>query len=443
MSESIIVIGSGPGGYKSAVMAAERGMEVLLIEKGDIGGVCTNRGCIPSKALLSVSESIDTIENARRKGISASLDGIDMKKVQRFKGTAVKTSQKGIEKQLKDAGVEVVKGEAEVVSNSSVKVGDDTYSADNIIIATGSEPIQLPFLEIDEENIISSKGALELEEIPETMAIIGGGYIGLEMAAVFSSFGTEVTIIEMMPRLLPVMDNSLSELAEQMLKRRRVNFYTDTKVEDVKGVDPSILTLSNGTEIKAEKVLCSVGRRTVLPNTKLEITDEKGKVVTDDFMKTPVDGVYAVGDVNGKSMLAHSAYKQAEIAVKHILGEDVRGFSEYLVPSGVFTHPELASIGLSEDEARETYGEVSVGMYPISANGRGYSTGERMGFAKVISVEDKLVGVHMACPGATDIIMEGALGIELKAVIQDIIDIIHPHPTYSEAFLDSLKDSSS
>jgi len=440
MSERLIVIGSGPGGYTSAVLGADLGMDVTLIEKGEIGGTCTNRGCIPSKALLSVADTVNDIGKSRRKGIKSSLEEIDMKRVQRFKQTAIKTSRKGIAKQLKDAGVTVIEGEASVGADKSVSVGGEKYSADRLIIATGSEPVTLPFLEVDEKNVLTSKGVLELEEIPDSMVIIGGGYIGMEMAEIFSSFGTEVTIVEMMDSLLPGMDSSLSELAENMMKRKRVTYYTGTSVKDVEGTAPSNVVLSNGEELTADKVLCSVGRKPIIPETELDIIDDDGKVITDDHLKTPIEGVYAVGDINGRSMLAHSAYKQAEIAVKHMNGEDVIGFSGYQVPAGVYTHPELASVGLTEEDAKGMYDDYSTAEYPISANGRGYSTGERMGFVKVIVVGDELVGLHMACPGATDIIMEGTTAMQHGISVEKMIDLIHPHPTYSEAFLDALKD---
>lgn len=436
MNEKVIVIGSGPGGYKSAVYAAERGFDVKLIEKNEnIGGVCTNKGCIPSKALLSIAETIDEIKDSRKKGISASFDKIDLKKAQMVKNRAVKTSQKGIMNQLEENNVEIIKGEAKVKRNNNVEVDDETYEADHLIIATGSEPIILPSLEVDEKNVLTSKGALELDEIPENILVIGGGYVGIELAFVFSSLGTKVTIVELMENILPNMDQDLAEEIEGVLKRKRIKIITGSKVSEVKGKSPFEVKIEGEKNkiIEAEKILCSIGRRTTPPETDLDIIGQNNEIITDEYMKTPVKGVYAVGDVTGKMMLAHAAYKQAKVAVRTIAGEDNTKFSKYFVPVGIYTKPEAASVGLTEEEAKEKYSEINVGKYPISASGRGYSTGNRIGVAKVIAHGDGIIGMHLVCPGATDIIMEGTVAMESGIGVKKLSDIIHPHPTYSEA----------
>lgn len=441
MSEEVIVIGSGPGGYKAALKASEKDYEVKLIEKGEIGGVCTNSGCIPSKALLSIADSIDTIDSSRRKGIDSELKNIDFKKVQKIKERAVKTSQKGIEKQIENRGIEVIQGEAKILDDKKVEVDGEGYNYDHLIIATGSEPIVLPFLDVDEKNILTSKGALSLEEIPDSMLIIGGGYIGLEMAFVYSSLGTSVTVVELLDRLLPAMDKDLGPVAEKMLKRKRVKIYTGSKVTEVSCEPHFDVTIEGETEkvIQTEKVLCAVGRRPTPPEMELDILDDHRAIETDENMKTPVDGVYAIGDVNGKSMLAHSAYKHAEIVIDNITDNNPKDFSDYLVPAGVYTHPEIASVGLDEESAVEKYDEIRTESFPISASGRGYSTGERTGFAKIIAAENKIVGMHLICPGATDIIMEGTVAIENGMSPEELADVIHPHPTYSEALWEAAK----
>lgn len=436
MSSDVIVIGSGPGGYKSAVHAAERGFDVKLIEKNrDIGGVCTNQGCIPSKALLSIAERIDAIEGARRKGISASLDEINLKKGQKVKDRAVKTSRKGIMKQLEDNDVGVIEGEARIDNEKFVEVDERKFEADHIIIATGSEPIVLPDLNVDERDILTSKGALELDEIPESMVVIGGGYVGIELAFVFSSFGSKVTIVELMDSILPNMDKDLVKEMEKILKRKRIKMITGSKVSQVNGNSPYEVVIEGETEktINTEKILCAVGRKPTPPKMDLDIVGDKGEIITNDYMETSIDGIYAVGDVTGKSMLAHSAYKHAEIAVKMIDGEKTDGFSCYEVPAGVYTHPEAASVGLIEKAAKEKFNQIKVGKYPISASGRGYSTGNRTGIAKIVASDNKIVGIHLVCPGATDIIMEGTLAMEAGITLEELSDIIHPHPTYSEA----------
>ncbi len=442
MSEKVIVIGSGPGGYKSAVHAAKRGLDVKLIEKSDdIGGVCTNHGCIPSKALLSISETIDDIQNSRRKGISSSIDDIDFKKAQMVKNRAVQTSQKGIISQLEENEIEIIKGEARVKDNSTVEVDGEEHEADHIIIATGSEPIVLPGLEVDEKNILTSRGILKLDEVPDDILIIGGGYIGIELAFVLSSFGSKVTIVELMDNILPNMDQDLAAEIESVLKRKRIKIIKGSKVSEVEGDSPFEVKIEGkeNKTIKAKKILCAVGRKPTPPEIELDIIGSHNEIITNDYMETPVENVYAVGDVTGKMMLAHAAYKHAEIAVKKMVGEKTPKLSQYNVPAGVYTHPEAASVGLTEEEAREEYGDINIGKYPISASGRGYSTGNRTGVAKVIAHDDKIVGMHLVCPGATDIIMEGTVAMEGNIGVNKLSDIIHPHPTYSEALKEAAK----
>ncbi len=435
MSERIIVIGSGPGGYKSAASGAKNGYDVTLIEKSDIGGVCTNTGCIPSKALLSAAELVDSIKGAGRKGVDVTLNSIDFSKVMKNKERAVKISRKGVEKELSESGVNIIQGEAKVNKNKEVEVNGETLVAENIIIATGSEPIVLPFLDVDEENILTNKGALTLDNIPDSMLVIGGGYIGVEMAFFYSSMGTSVTVVELLDSLLPGMDGSLGEEAESMLKRKGVKVITGAKVSSVKGKKPfkALIEGKNSEELEFEKILCSVGRKPSPPEMDLDIISDKGFVITDDFMRTPVDGIYAIGDVTGKGMLAHTAYKQADIVIDTIRGKYTKGFSHHLIPAGVFTHPEIASVGLSEEDAKNAYNDVRTSSFPVSALGRGNATGERTGFAKIVCADDRVIGMHLVCPGATDIIMEGTVAMQKGLKPEDMADMIHPHPTYSEA----------
>ncbi len=443
MGENLTVIGSGPGGYVAAVLASKHGLEVRVVEKDVIGGVCTNRGCIPSKALLSTAEKIETIKGARRDGIKAELKEVDFQKVMKKKDRAVKVSRKAIINLFEKHDIEVIEGEAELIDKSSVKVDDKVLKSDYIIIATGSKPASLPHLEIDEETVLSSKGALYLDEVPDSMLIVGGGYIGLEMAYIYSSMGSDVHIVELMDRLIPTMDRDLSKVAEKMMKRKRVNFYTGSKVSEIKNKDPIEAKIEGETEkvIEVEKVLSSVGRKPTPPESNIKLSNEEGFIDVNECMKTNYDNIYAVGDVTGKSMLAHSAFKQAEIAVNDILCKETAAFDPSNVPAGIFTHPEIASVGLTEKEARDRISGVNVGKYPISATGRGSSTGERMGLAKVIvDEEDIVVGLHLACPGATDIVMEGAIAIEEKVKSEELGKVIHPHPTFSEAIKEAAEN---
>ncbi len=444
MSEKITVIGSGPGGYRSAIRAAEAGFEVTLVEKWTIGGVCTNRGCIPSKAFLSVSERIDAVKEARRKGLEAELHRIDTDDVQNIVNRAVKKSRKGIENKLEEKDIDIVSGEGKVIDERTVEVGNKRYESDYIIIATGSKPVEVPGLDFDNRDIMTSRGALYIDEVPDSMVVVGGGYIGVELASVYSSLGTDINMVELLDRVLPVMDRSLSEETRRILKRKGFDIYTGSKVTDVSGEGPLKVKIEGDTEktVEGDKVLCAVGRKPTPPETDLDITAESGEVIADDHMKTPVDNIYAVGDVNGKSQLAHSAYKQAEIAVEDIQGNSPRSFSEYHVPAGVYTHPEIATIGLTQNEAEEKYESIEIGEVPISATGRGSSTGQRTGLAKVIEAQDEIVGIHLICPGATDIIQEGHIAMENDMSAEELVDVIHPHPTYSEGIWKAVKEIS-
>ncbi|MEF8832185.1 MAG: dihydrolipoyl dehydrogenase [Candidatus Thermoplasmatota archaeon] len=445
MDKNLTIIGSGPGGYVAAVLAAKKGLNVTVIEKGVIGGVCTNYGCIPSKALLSTAEKIEMIKGSKREGITTQFKGVDFDKVMSKKERAVNVSRKAIENLFEKHDVEVIEGEAEMISPDKVKVNDEVIKSDYIIIATGSKPISLPDIQIDGEDIISSKGALELDDVPDSLLIIGGGYIGLEMAYIYSAMGSEVIIVELLEDLLPKMDKDLSEVAEKMMKRKRVKFFTSSKVTDVEKNDSLDVEIEGETEksIEVDKVLCAVGRRPTPPKNEIDIVTDEGHIEVDESMRTNIEGVYAIGDVNGKSMLAHSAFKQAEIAVKDILDETTKSFSELIVPAGIYTHPEMASVGLTEEEANEKESEIEIGKFPISATGRGSSTGERMGFAKVIAdSENKILGVHLACPGATDIILEATAAMEKKMKAEELAKLIHPHPTYSEAIKEAAENVS-
>ncbi len=443
MGEDLTIIGSGPGGYVASVIASKKGLNVTVIEKGTIGGVCTNYGCIPSKALLSTAEKIDTIKGSKRDGINAQFNGVDFDKVMSKKERAVSVSRKAIENLFEKHDIDVIEGEAEIISSNEVKVDSEVIKSDYIIIATGSEPVSLPNMKIDGNDILSSKEALELDEVPDSLLIIGGGYIGLEMAFIYSSMGSNVTIVELMDNLLPNMDKDLSEVAEKLMKRKRVKFYTNSKVTEVTKNDSVEVQIEGETEKKmnVDKVLCAVGRKPTPPKTEVDIINEKGRIEVDEKMRTDMEGIYAIGDVNGKSMLAHSAFRQAEIAVDDILEGETEDFSKLSVPAGIYTHPEMASVGLTEKEAREKEKEIKVGKFSISATGRGSSTGERMGLAKVIAdSENKILGVHLACPGATDIIMEATTAIEKEMTAEELGNLIHPHPTYSEAIKEAAEN---
>jgi dihydrolipoamide dehydrogenase len=447
-----LVIGAGPGGYPCGIRLGQLKVKAAVVEREYWGGVCLNVGCIPSKAVIHAAKTFDKLGHADELGISvAAKPTIDMTKLQAWKGGVVSKLTGGVRQLLKGNGTELVEGKAKLVKSDAPGLhkvlvegpkGTTTVLAKNVVIATGSRPLAIPGFAIDQQRILDSTGALALDHVPARMVVIGGGYIGLELGMVYAKFGSKVTVVEAMPGLLSTMDKDCVAVVARKLKKMGVEVLTGAKARswEEKG-DRAVLTVEQDGKpvtIDADKILLSVGRR---PNTEglgLEdvgvALDKRGYVVADEQCRTNVAGIYAIGDVIGGMMLAHKATKEGEVVAEILAGHraavDVR-----TIPAVVFTDPEVASAGLTEEEAKAKGLAVKVGKFPFAALGRALSVNDTDGFAKVIcdARTEEILGVHIVGNGAGDLISEAALAIEMGAVVQDLNLTVHPHPTLSEA----------
>lgn len=446
-----VVIGAGPGGYPTGIRLGQLKIKAAIVEREYMGGVCLNVGCIPSKAVIHAAKTFDKLGHADELGISvAAKPVIDMKKMQAWKGGVVTKLTNGVRTLLKGNGCAIIEGSARLGKSGPdghrvhVKgaAGDTTLVAKSVVIATGSRPMEIPGFTIDQQRIIDSTGALALEQVPGRLIVIGGGYIGLELGMAYAKLGSKVTVVEATSGLLGTMDKDCVAVVARKLKKLGVEVLLDAKAKawQDKG-DRAVLTVvKNGAEvtIDADKILLAVGRRPNTENLGLEdagvAVDKRGYIVADDQLRTNVPGIYAIGDVIGGMMLAHKATKDGEVVAEIIAGHraavDVR-----TIPAVVFTDPEIASAGLTEDEARAKGHEIKVGKFPFAALGRALGVNDTEGFAKSIvdAKTEELLGVHIVGNGASDLISEAALAIEMGAVAQDINLTVHPHPTLSEA----------
>lgn len=451
MKYDIIFLGSGPGGYVGAIRAAQLGKKVLVVEKGKLGGVCLNIGCIPTKALLYSSSLLHSFKSVKQFGIN--IDGeinFDFSKIiGRSRRVAAKMS-KGIEFLFKKNGVEVEKGFGKIVAPHKVEVdnGEETklFESDHIIIATGARPKQLPGITIDEEMVISYRKALTLEKLPESMLIIGSGAIGIEMAFFYSSLGTRITLVEFLPNVVPLEDEEISRELFNILKKRRIETFVSSKVVDVDIVGDlckvKIETPEGIVVKKVEKVLSAAGVTANINNIGLEelgIIVEKGKIKTDEFYRTNIEGIYAIGDIINTPALAHVASAEGITCVEKISGLAVNPIDYSSIPSCVYSEPEISSVGITEKHAKESGLNVKIGKFPFSALGKASASGHLDGFVKLIfdAETDTLVGAHIIGEGATNMISELVLAKKLRARAIDIIKSIHPHPTMSEAIMEA------
>ena len=445
----VVVIGSGPGGYAAAFRAADLDKRVALIEKDDVlGGVCLNRGCIPSKALLHISQIIEEARDLEGKGIKFNAPKIEPDKVRNWKNEVVGKLNKGIAQIAKARKVEVFTGAAEFNSKTEINVkGKDKselISFDSAIIATGSRSTLTPSIPNDHLSVMTSKEALQLESVPKTLLVIGGGYIGLEIATVYNSLGSQVTVVEMLDSLLPGADKDIVRLLQHKLKNDFHQLMVKSKVVEVKPIKDKTLSVkidNNGKTIeqKFDKILVSVGRRPNTENLGLEKIGvqltEQGFIKVDKRQNTNVVNIYAIGDVAGEPMLAHKATHEGKVAAEVIAGLPA-AFDVKTIPAVIFTNPEIAWTGLTETEAQEKGIEYKKAEFPWSASGKAIATGQSIGKTKLLFNPDngKLLGVGIVGAHAGDIISEGALAIEMGADAEDIGLTIHPHPTLSETF---------
>lgn len=444
----VAVIGGGPAGYVAAIRAAQLGGKVVIFEKDTVGGTCLNRGCIPTKTYLKTAEYIHHIEAAASRGIVVNAEhSVDMPKVVAYKNNVVKTLTGGVAGLLKSNGVTQVNGEASLEDATTVVCGGKTYKADKIILCGGSKAIRIPIPGVDHKDVMTSDEILDMEVVPERLGIIGGGVIGCELASAFSAFGSKVTIVEAMDRVVSMLDKDISAEVDKTLKKSGASVNCGRKVLEIKdnGGHPVIVT-DNG-EFECDKVLLSIGRAAdlgCLGKLADQIKTERGKIVVDDTMKTSVDNIYACGDINGRIMLAHSAFKMGEVAAENAVnGSAVKCDLRY-VPSCLYLSPEAASVGLTEDKARELHPEgIRVGRFNMAANGRSVASGEKAGFIKVIADNKygQILGVHMVGGVASEMIAEPTALMQMEITVNEVAEsIIHAHPSYSEAFAEACAD---
>ena len=453
----IAIIGSGPAGYTAAIRAGQYGLKTALIEKdGFLGGTCLHVGCIPTKALLFNAELWDHLKDAKEFGI----EGVDSRKlnwaaVQERKTKIVTKHAKGLEFLMRKNKVETVKGYGKLTGPAqngvlTVDVSNDGKStplkARNVILATGSEARMIPGLEPD-ARILTNIEILSLKEVPKSLVIVGAGAVGVEFASIFRSFDTEVTILEMLPRLVPVEDAEISKELARVYRKRGINFHTGAKVEKVEKTKTGIavtFTVDGKTQkIDTEKILIAVGRKPRVENVGLEktrIKPERGFLKTDSWMQTAEPGVYAIGDiVLGTPQLAHVGAMEGIVAVTKIAGKKGKPINPEHIPNATYCHPEIGSVGLTEEKAKEAGYNLKVGKFPFTANSRASIVGQHEGFIKIVSDADygEILGVHIIGPQATELIAEAVAAMELEATVEDLMWTIHANPTLAEAMLDA------
>ncbi len=440
----VIVIGAGPGGYVCAIRAAQLGMKVACVEKEKtLGGTCLNIGCIPSKALLSSSEKFEEAEHHFAEIGIDTKPKLNLKKMMSFKDDVVEANTKGIEFLFKKNKITHLVGKAEIVESGKVKIGKDEYEAESIVIATGSDVISLPGIEIDEKRIVSSTGALKLSEVPKSLVVIGGGVIGLEMGTVWRRLGAKVTVVEYLDQILPGMDGEVRKESQKIFKRQGVEFKTGMKVTSAKasgkGVDLTMEPAAGGAEEKmsVDIVLMAVGRKPYteglgLEKAGVELT-ERGQIKTDEFFETSVEGIYAIGDVIVGPMLAHKAEDEGVVLAEMLSGES--GHIDYnCIPGVVYTWPEVANVGQTEEQLKEAGIAYNAGKFPFMANGRARAMGSTDGFVKILAdaKTDRVLGGHIVGPGAGDLIQEIVSVMEFEGTAEDIARTCHAHPTLTE-----------
>ena len=445
----LIVIGAGPGGYVAAIKAAQLGLKTALVEKQYIGGTCLNVGCIPSKAMLDSSERYVDAQSLAGRGIEVENIKLDLSKMLAFKDDVVKKMTGGIGFLLKKNKIAHLEGFGKVIKHNGgwgVEVEGKAYGAKNVLIATGSVPNTLPTLTIDEKKICSSTGALEIEKVPQKMLIVGGGYIGVEIGSVWNRLGSEVHVIEYFDRILPASDAEAADKLFKELKKQGLKFHLSSVVKSatVKGDKVEVVVEpkdgGEATTFTVDNVMVSVGRKPLTEGIGLaevggQISDRGFVEVDDNFEVKGAKGIYAIGDVIGKIMLAHNAEQEGK-AVAEFLAEGTPPFVNYFAcPAVVYTHPELASVGYTEEQCKEKGLNIKVGKFPLTANGRARGMGQTEGFVKVIgdADSDKLLGVHILAPHASDMIGEATVAIEFASSVEDLARCFHAHPTLPEA----------
>jgi dihydrolipoamide dehydrogenase len=442
----VVVVGTGPGGYVAAIRCAQLGLSVAAVEDDRPGGVCLNWGCIPTKALLRNAEVVRLVERAGEFGIRVGEVHADYAEaVKRSRGVADRMA-KGVEFLFRKNKIRLVPGRGVVSAPTRVEVtgpgGKETLQARALILATGSEPKSLPGVSIDEERVISSNGAVRQERRPRSIVVIGAGAVGVEFADVYASYGSEVTLLEALPRIVPVEDEEVSTQLTRSFTRRKITVRAGVKVARVTAGATGVAVETDGGPFEAEQVLMAVGRAAKVAGVGLDtlgVAVERGFVKVSPRMETSVKGVYAIGDMAGAPLLAHKAMAEGVVAAEAIAGRDPRPIDYTNVPSCTYCRPQIASLGLGEARARETGREITVGRFPFTASGKAVALGDTEGFVKVVAdkASGEILGVHILGPEATEIIHEFAVGRTLEATLEEIVHTIHAHPTLSEAALEA------
>ncbi len=446
----VIVLGSGPGGYVTAIRASQLGLKTAVVEKESLGGVCLNWGCIPTKALLKSAQVFEYLKHAEDYGLKVeSADKDFTAVVKRSRGVADGMS-KGVQFLMKKNKIDVIEGYGTIKPGKKVDVDGKEYSADHIIIATGARSRELPSLPQDGETVIGYRQAMTLKEQPKTIIVVGSGAIGVEFASFYNAMGTEVTIVEYMPTVVPVEDEEVSKQFERSMKKAGIKVMTNSSVEKVEktktGVKATVKTKKGEETLEADLVLSAVGIKTNIENIGLEdvgIVVDKDKIIVNDWYQTNIPGYYAIGDVTPGPALAHVASAEGILCVEKIAGQHVEAIDYGNIPGCTYATPEIASVGMTEKQAKEAGYELKVGKFPFSASGKASAAGTKDGFVKVIfdAKYGEWLGCHMIGAGVTDMIAEAVLGRKLETTGHEVLKTIHPHPTMSEAVMEAVADA--
>lgn len=454
----LVVIGSGPGGYVAAIKMAQAGKKVAIIEKKDLGGICLNWGCIPTKALIKSAEVLTDIHHAEDYGLTVTGVKTDYAKVIARSRSVADTNSKGVKFLMKKNKIEVIMGAGRIIASGIVEVENadgakEIINAGAIVIATGARAREIPTFPIDGENFITYRKALELEDLPKKLLVVGSGAIGSEFSYVFNAMGVEVHMVEMMDQILPVEDKEQAAMVESSFKKQGINVYTRTTVESAtlkkKGQIEAVIKDAKGVEttLKVNRVLCAIGMIANTEDLGLDKAgvklDERGMIKVNNMMQTSVKGIYAIGDVTGKQMLAHKASFEGETAIAHILGQNPHGVDYSKVPGCTYCQPQIASVGISEAKAKEQGMEIQIGRFPFAASGKARAIGHTEGQVKLIFDKKygELVGAHIVGYEATELLAELGLAMKLESTWEEIAHTIHAHPTLSESVMEAALDS--